>query len=182
MGHSEGRPWGPCSATSLSVHAQGTLHPVGRHWAPDVFCGPTSARRGSGTQGANPGPLWHSAAVRLCPGDPAPSGPPLGPEAPCGKEWWARQGKEPPIKAGWAEPRTIARSQCSVKHPEHHAGAHATRVNHEVHATRNQQGTCTRATHGVGEHMWWTAGTTRGGAGHLGLTHTETQRGRLWTA
>ena len=30
--------------------------------------------------------------------------------------------------------------------------------------------------------IWWTVGTTRGGAGHLGLTHTETQRGRLWTA
>ena len=30
-------------------------------------------------------------------------------------------------------------------------------------------------------YMWWTAGTTRGGAGHLGLTHAETQRGRLWT-
>ena len=30
--------------------------------------------------------------------------------------------------------------------------------------------------------IWCTAGTTRGGAGHLGLTHTETQRGRLWTA
>ena len=35
----------------------------------------------------------------------------------------------------------MARSQCSVNHPGHHAGAHATRVNHEVHATRNQQGT-----------------------------------------
>ena len=55
---------------------------------------------GSGTQGTNPGPLWHNAVVRLRPGDPAPSGPPLGP---CG-------------------------------------------------------------------------------AGYLGLTHTETQRGRLWTA
>ena len=30
--------------------------------------------------------------------------------------------------------------------------------------------------------IWWTAGTMRGGAGHLGLTHTETQRGRLRTA
>ena len=30
--------------------------------------------------------------------------------------------------------------------------------------------------------MWWTVGTTRGRAGHLGLKHTETQRGRLWTA
>ena len=29
--------------------------------------------------------------------------------------------------------------------------------------------------------IWWTVGTTRG-AGHLGLTDTETQRGRLWTA
>ena len=28
--------------------------------------------------------------------------------------------------------------------------------------------------------IWWTAGTTSGGTGHL--THTETQRGRLWTA
>ena len=32
------------------------------------------------------------------------------------------------------------------------------------------------------KHIWWTAGTARGGTGHLGLTHTETQRGRLWTA
>ena len=28
------------------------------------------------------------------------------------------------------------------------------------------------------EDIWWTAGTARGGTGHLGLTHTETQRGR----
>ena len=33
--------------------------------------------------------------------------------------------------------------------------------------------------YGMGERMWSTAGTTRGGAGHLGLTRTETQRGRL---
>ena len=30
--------------------------------------------------------------------------------------------------------------------------------------------------------IWCTAGTKRGGAGNVGLTHTETQRGRLWTA
>ena len=30
--------------------------------------------------------------------------------------------------------------------------------------------------------IWWTARTTHGGAGHLGLTHTETQRSMLWTA
>ena len=30
--------------------------------------------------------------------------------------------------------------------------------------------------------IWWTAGTVRGGTGHLGLTHTEPQRGKLWTA
>ena len=30
--------------------------------------------------------------------------------------------------------------------------------------------------------IWWAAGTACGGTGHLGLTHTETQRGRLWTA
>ena len=105
-----------------------------------------SARRGWGTQRANPGALRRKVFVCLCPGDPAPSGPPLGllrpsveplvragdqapreptlgpcgtaplfacaqgiqqpvghrwgPEAPCGKEWWARQGKEPPTKQG----------------------------------------------------------------------------------
>ena len=32
------------------------------------------------------------------------------------------------------------------------------------------------------KHIWWTAGTTHGGTGHLGLTPTETQRGRLWMA
>ena len=30
--------------------------------------------------------------------------------------------------------------------------------------------------------IWWTARTARGETGHLGLTHTETQRGRLWMA
>ena len=30
--------------------------------------------------------------------------------------------------------------------------------------------------------IWWMARTARGGTGHLGLTHTETQRGRLRTA
>ena len=35
----------------------------------------------------------------------------------------------------------------------------------------------------VGEKdIWWTPGTARGGTRHLGLTHTETQRGRLRTA
>ena len=32
------------------------------------------------------------------------------------------------------------------------------------------------------QDIWWTAGTARGGTGHLGLTHTQTQRGRLRTA
>ena len=41
--------------------------------------------------------------------------------------------------------------------------------------------------HQVVLHPWGrggggTIGTTRRGAGHLGLTRTETQRGRLWTA
>ena len=30
--------------------------------------------------------------------------------------------------------------------------------------------------------IWWTVGTARGRTGHMGLTHIETQRGRLWTA
>ena len=60
---------GACSATSLSVHAQGNLHPVGHHWAPDAFRAATSARRGSGTLGAKPGA---PAAQRRC--SPAPRG------------------------------------------------------------------------------------------------------------
>ena len=36
---------------------------------------------------------------------------------------------------------------------------------------------CARATHGVVERRGWTAGTTHGGVGHLGLAHAETQRG-----
>ena len=39
---------------------------------------------------------------------------------------------------------------------------------------------CARGRGGGG--IWWTARTARGGTWHLGLTHTETQRGRLWTA
>ena len=30
--------------------------------------------------------------------------------------------------------------------------------------------------------IWWTVGTTRGGAGHPGLAHTQAQRGKLWMA
>ena len=44
----------------------------------------------------------------------------------------------------------------------------------------SRNASCARATHGVGERMGWTAGTTRGGVGHLGPTHTETRRGRWW--
>ena len=38
-----------------------------------------------------------------------------------------------------------------------------------------------RAAHGVVERRGWTPGTTHGGVEHLGLTHTETRRGGLWT-
>ena len=42
-----------------------------------------SVRRGWGTQRANLGALQRKVLVCLCSGDPAPSGPPLGPEAFC---------------------------------------------------------------------------------------------------
>ena len=67
------------------------------------------------------GALWHSAVVRLRPGDPAPSGPPLGPLRRPVERKGPRQEKEPPKKAGWAEPRTTAGSWCSVNHPGHNA-------------------------------------------------------------
>ena len=48
--------------------------------------------------------------------------------------------------------------------------------------TNKERAPRTRDPRSGGVYVVWTAGTTRGGAGHLGLTHTETQRGRLWTA
>ena len=66
------------------------------------------------------------------------------PEAPWGKEWWARQEKEPPTKPGWAEPRMTARSQCSVRHPGHHAeqgtGGSRTRKHRETGSGRSEDG------------------------------------------
>ena len=48
---------------------------------------------------------------------------------------------------------------------------------------RNRAGAHQGQTSREGEKdIWWTAGTARGGTGHLDLTHTESQRGRLWTA
>ena len=65
-------------------------------WASTASREMMSAPRGWGTQRANPG----------------------APEAPCGKEWWARQGKEPPTKPGvGAEPRTTARQRKSPGTP-----------------------------------------------------------------
>ena len=128
-----------------------------------------SARRGWGTQRANPGA---PAAQHLCPSTlrgTCTQGANPGAHAarclcsstlrgPCTQ--WATTGPrirsvEPPVlrrtvernggpgkgrnprqNRGWAEPRTAARSQCSVKHPGHCAGAHATRVNHSQQGTR----------------------------------------------
>ena len=48
---------------------------------------------------------------------------------------------------------------------------------------RNRSGAHQGQTSREGEKdIWWMAGTALGGTGHLGLTHTETQRGRLRTA
>ena len=100
----------------------------------------------AGDQAPREPTLGPPAAQRRCPS--APGGPSTqwatagAPEAPCGKEWWARQAKGPPTG------RTKARSRSSVNHPGHHAGTHATCENHDVahttceeHATRNPQGT-----------------------------------------
>ena len=107
--------------------------------APEAFGGATSARRGLGTRGANPGV---HAARRLC------SSTPRG-------------------------PRT---QRATAGAPE----APARQLSPEAQPTRNAP--CARTIHGVGVRTWWMAGTPRGGAGHLGLTHTETQPRRLWTA
>ena len=49
---------------------------------------------------------------------------------------------------------------------------------------RNRSGSPSagQTSHEGEKDIWWTAGTARGGTGHLCLTHTETQRGRLLTA
>ena len=119
------RGWGTQRAIPGAPAAQrlcpSTLGATCTQWAttgaPDAFRGATSARRGSGTRGANPGAPM---AQRRCSSAPKGSSTQWAtagaPEAPCGKEWWARQEKEPLTKPGWAEPRTMARSQCSANH------------------------------------------------------------------
>ena len=47
-------------------------------------------------------------------------------------------------------------------------------------ATIKERVMCTRDPRNP-ERRGWTAGKVCGGVGHLGLTYTETQRGRLWT-
>ena len=75
------------------------------------------------------------ALPRLFPGRP----PEAGGGKLCAQPQQKKCGKN--VVLCGVEPRTTARSQCSVKHPGHRAGAHATRVNREAHATRNRQGT-----------------------------------------
>ena len=66
----------------LSEPAGGSPTPRGFE-APEASSGAVRARRGSGTQRANPGPLQRSVIVCLCPGDPPTSGHHWGPEAFC---------------------------------------------------------------------------------------------------
>ena len=81
--------------------------------------------------------------VRLLPGDPAPSGPPLGPlRRPVERN--GGPGKRRNLRPGWAEPRTTAPSWCSVNHPGHHAeqgtwGSH-TRRHREAGCGRPEDG------------------------------------------
>ena len=55
-----------------------------------------SVRRGWGTQRANPGPMQRNVFVRPRSGEPAPSGPPLGP---------LMCSVQPPVHAGDQAPR-----------------------------------------------------------------------------
>ena len=66
--------------------------------------------------------------------------------------------REPVLRSGWPAP--VCEWTSLVR---------ATRYTHHGHRAEGLGG------------GGWTIGATRG-AGHLGLTHTETQRGRLWTA
>ena len=129
MGHPEGQPRAPATQRLCPSTLRGTCTQWATTGAPDAFRGATSAHRGSGTQGANPGA---PAAERRCSSAPRGSSSQWAtagaPEAPCEKEWWARQEKEPPTKPGWAEPRTTARSWYSVNTMRSRArGAHAHR-------------------------------------------------------
>ena len=58
-----------------------------------------SARRGWGTQKADPGALQRNVFVRPCSGEPAPSGPPLGP---------LMRSVQPPVRTGDQAPREPA--------------------------------------------------------------------------
>ena len=64
---------------------------------------------------------------------------------------------------------------------------HAKRRTGDCPEPRNETATRRNVTWGGGGALWKgvvgqaSEGTSTGGTGHLGLTHTETQRGRLWT-
>ena len=87
------------------------------------------------------------------PGDPAPSGPPLGLEASCGNVWFVRKGEAPPTKPGWENQgqwhgRCVR--ECGANHPSHHGGTHHTRGNH--------QGACNAHVHHAERWSNWASG------------------------
>ena len=115
MGHPEGQPRGPCGATSLSVHAQGNLHPVGHHWAPDASRAATSARRGSGTQETKPGA---PTAQRRCSSAPRGSRAQWAAAGACAEQgtWGSGTWKHREARCGRPEDRGVWTAK-TVKRP-----------------------------------------------------------------
>ena len=132
-----------------------------------MSCGTVSARRGLGTQRANPGA---PAAQRHC--SPAPSPAiqhPVGHRwGPRGALWKGVVGQEregTPDKTGPGKTKDDGPATVQRKSGGTPCSAHATRVNHngahatcEVHAIRDRQG----ARHAHTRPMeWWSAGCGR---------------------
>ena len=63
-----------------------------------------------------------------------------------------------------------------------YGGGEVSRSPGGLFAQQEREPTRGRPAVGGKRDLWWAVRTTRGGAGHLGLTHAETQRDRLWTA
>ena len=125
-----------------------------------------SAHRGWGTQRANP---WAPATQRLCPSrlrEPAPSGPRLGP---------LMRSVQPTVRAGDQAPREPTLG------PLWHSAVWKGMVGQAREGTSGKTGVGRTKDEGAVMVQRNSLG-TRCGAGHLGLTHAETQRGRLWTA
>ena len=117
--------------------------------------------------------------VRVGPSPPPPPGPQAGPPVvlPGGGG-----GAPPPPLSAFIGGFKMRRGGVGTRDTVKARTPPASPMKRTLPTTNKERTLRTRDPRSGRGRMWWTAGTTRRGAGHRGLTHTETQRGRVWTA